>query len=97
MVALIIASGGANLIGTAQKGNELGYEQREAIRQVRELHQSLEDFEERQRDALKVVHQILENQNRVMENDTVLIKQTHEIAERLNRLKNLEQTRGSPP
>jgi len=58
-VALIIASGAGNLL-TTQHGNvSIGAEQQEALRKIRELHESLDDFEKRQKEVLANQQQIL--------------------------------------
>jgi|SRR5215469_932758 len=88
-VALIIASGGANLLGTHTGNVQLGEEQRQGLRQLRELHSELDDFKRWQRQAG-------ENQQQILKNDSHLLEEVHEIAVRLDRLKNLDQMRGAP-
>jgi len=89
-VALIIASGAGNFL-TTQHGNvSISAEQQEALRKIRELHQGLDEFENRQKQAL-------ENQNIMMRNDARLIDEIHQIVQRLDRWKDLEQKRGAPP
>jgi hypothetical protein len=73
-VALIIASGGANLIGTQQKGNQLSYEQQEALQKIRELHKGLDAFEDRQRQEIDGIHNVLENQTRILNSQQDVLK-----------------------
>jgi len=88
-VALIIASGGVNLLGTHTGNVEITAEQREGLRQMRDLHSELDDFKRWQRMAG-------DNQRQMMENDSKLLGEVHRIAVRLERLKNLDQERGAP-
>ena len=90
MVVLIIATGGANLIGTHTGNVEITSEQREGLRQMRELHSEIDDFKRWQQTAG-------ENQRKMLETDSRLLAEVHDIAVRLDRLKNLDQMRGSPP
>src|SRR5215831_6596032 len=88
-VVLILATGAGNLL-TTQHGNvSISAEQQEALRKIRELHQGLDEFEDRQKKAL-------ENQNAMMRNDTELLNEVHQIVLRLDRWKSLEQQRGAP-
>src|SRR5215475_3282388 len=88
-VVLVLATGAGNLL-TTQHGNvSISAEQQEALRKIRELHQGLDEFEDRQKKAL-------ENQNAMMRNDSELLNQIHQIAVRLDRLKTLDQQRGAP-
>jgi hypothetical protein len=89
-VVLILATGAGNLL-TTQHGNvSLGAEQQEALRKIRELHQSLDEFEDRSRESLKGIRQSLTNQNTIMANDSTLLKEIHDIA------KQIEQNKTSP-
>ena len=88
-VALIIASGGANLLGTHTGNVQISEEQREGLRQLRDLHSELDDFKRWQRQAG-------ENQQAMMKNDSRLLEEVHQIAIRLDRLKTQEQMRGAP-
>ena len=96
-LVLFLATGAGTLL-TTQHGNvSLGAEQQEALRKIRELHQSLDEFEDRSRESLKGVRQALTNQNTMMANDSTLIKEIHNIASRFDHYKQLEQQRGAPP
>jgi len=88
-VALIIASGGVNLLGTHTGNVEITAEQREGLRQMRDLHSEIDDFKRWQRQAG-------DNQQQMMQNDSKLLTEVHRIAVRLERLKNLDQERGAP-
>ena len=88
-VALIIASGGVNLLGTHTGNVQITEEQRAGLRQMADLHNELDDFKRWQRVAG-------ENQQLMMKNDSRLLEETHEIAVRLDRLKALDQMRGAP-
>jgi hypothetical protein len=96
-ILLILASGGANLIGTHNGTVALSSEQQEALTKIRQLHQGLDDFEGRQRQAIDGIQQSLRNQNTMMSSDTSLLKEVHDIAQKFERYKNLEQQRGAPP
>jgi len=89
MVALIVATGGGNWLATQHGNVTISAEQQEALRKIRELHQGLDEFENRQKQAL-------ENQNIIMRNDTRLLDEIHQIVQRLDRWKELEQRRGAP-
>ena len=58
-VALIIATGGANLIGTHQGTTTLSAEQQEGLRKIREVHEAMDEFEKRQKQALDTEQEIL--------------------------------------
>ena len=88
-VALIIASGGVNLLGTHTGNVEITSEQRAGLRQMADLHAELDDFKRWQRVAG-------ENQQAMMKNDSRLLEEVHEIAVRLDRLKTQDQMRGAP-
>jgi len=88
-VALILASGGVNLLGTHTGNVQLGEEQRQGLRQLRELHSELDDFKRWQKMAG-------ENQEQILKNDSRLLEEVHEIAVRLDRLKTQGQMRGMP-
>jgi hypothetical protein len=49
-LALILLTGGSNLFATKQAGDE---GRAEAIRQIRDLHNALDEFENRQKDILQ--------------------------------------------
>jgi len=89
-VALIIASGGVNLLGTHTGNVQISEEQRQGLRQLRDLHSELDDFKRWQKMAG-------ENQQEIIKNDSRLLEEIHQIAVRLDRLKTLEQMRGAPP
>ena len=81
----ILLMGGGNLFTTKQGNDEI----EKAIRQVKDLHEALEETDKRQRTAM-------DNQRQLLENDSKLLKQVHDIAARLDRLKSLDQMRGAP-
>jgi len=68
---------------------EITAEQREGLRQMRDLHSEIDDFKRWQRQAG-------DNQQQMMQNDSKLLTEVHRIAVRLERLKNLDQERGAP-
>ena len=88
-VALIALTGGGNWFATLQNRGQIDYGREQVIRQVNDLHNSVEDFEKRQKS-------VLENQNAMMRNDTDVLNQIHGIVIRLDRLKTLDEQRGAP-
>lgn len=89
-VVMILASGAGNFFATHQGNTAIGYEQQEAMRKIRELHDEIDDFKSWQRKAG-------ENQQQMMANDSKVLAEVHAIAVRLDRLKDLDQMRGAPP
>jgi len=89
MLALILLTGGTNLLTTHQGNVQISDEQREGLRQLRDLHSELDDFRKWQRQAG-------ENQQQLIQNDSRLLNEIHEIAVRLDRLKTQDQMRGAP-
>src|SRR5215475_6917213 len=79
-VALIIASGGINLLGTHTGNVQISEEQRQGLRQLRDLHSELDDFKRWQRQAG-------ENQQQMMQNDSRLLEEVHQIVKRLDQWK----------
>lgn len=87
---LIMLTGGGNFIANQQRGNQLSYEQQEAISRVREIHQSLDQFEERAKAtaagieaSLRNQTQMLHNQNQVMASDARILEQLHRFQQNL--------------
>jgi len=72
-VVLIIASGGGNWLATQHSGAELGAEQQQAIRQIRELHGTVDDFEGRQKQELDRMNELLRNQATMLQNQQAML------------------------
>ena len=89
-VALIIATGGANLLGTHQGNLALSSEQQEAIHKIRELHSEIDDFKRWQTEATN-------NQREIMKTDSRILEEIRGIVTRLDRMKSVDQNRGLPP
>jgi chromosome segregation ATPase len=89
-LAVILLTGGGNLLATHKLSDEQKLEIKAALRQVHDLHEALDETEKRQRTAL-------DNQRQLLEHDSVLLKEVHDIAIRLNQLRDLDQMRGAHP
>jgi hypothetical protein len=74
-VVLIIASGGGNWLATQHSGAALGAEQQQAIRQIRELHGAVDDFEGRQKQELDRMNELLRNQDTMLQNQQAILSQ----------------------
>lgn len=61
---LIAVTGGGNLLATKQTGDE---GRAEAIRQIRDLHNALDEFEKRQKT-------VLDNQEQILRNDSTILQ-----------------------
>lgn len=88
-VVLILATGAGNLVTTHSGNVQISDEQRQGLRQLRELHSEIDDFKRWQTAAG-------DNQRHMMENDSRLLEEVHRIAVRLDRLKSQDQERGAP-
>jgi hypothetical protein len=89
-VILILFTGGANLFSTQRNSADREYQVQQAVNQIRDLHNALENFEKRQK-------QSLDNSTAILENDTVLLREVHEITTKFDEWKRAEQMRGAPP
>lgn len=88
-LALILLTGGGNWFATEKTSTDRGAQLDHAARQIRDLHEALDETEKRQRIAI-------DNQMKLLEHDGVLLKEVHEITTRLDKLKRLDQMRGAP-
>jgi hypothetical protein len=86
---LVLFTGGTNFLATQKGTTEREYQIDQSIRQVRELHEALDETEKRQRAALN-------NQTTLLENDSSLLKEVHTIVVKLDDWKRNEQMRGAP-
>lgn len=89
-LALILLTGGSNFFATERSSTGRDEQFHTAFRQLRDLHDALDETEKRQRTAI-------DNQTRLLEHDSVLLKEVHDIATRLDQWKRNEQMRGAPP
>jgi hypothetical protein len=89
-LVLILFTGGTNFLATQKGSTEREYQVDQAVKQIRELHEALDDFQKRQKQGL-------ENTTQILEHDTILLKEVHTISMNLERWKNEEQNRGAPP
>jgi hypothetical protein len=69
-VILIILTGGGNFFAVQKNAGERQFEQEAALRQIRELHAALDDFEGRQKEELIKIAEVLRNQNTLLNNQT---------------------------
>jgi hypothetical protein len=79
-LALVLLTGGGNWFATEKNSTDRDHQFNQAFRQIRDLHDALEETEKRQRIAI-------DNQTKILEHDTVLLKEVHDIATRLENLK----------
>jgi TolA-binding protein len=103
-VILIMLSGGTNFFATQKNSTDREYQVQQALSQIRDLHNALDDFEKRQKQGLEQQTQILErdttllkNVNQILEHDTQLLSNVHDIASKFDNWKRAEQMRGAPP
>lgn len=86
---LIMFSGGANLLSTQRTSADREYQVDQALRQIRELHDALDDFQKHQKS-------MLDSQSQLLEHDSELLREVHAISLRLDTWKRNEQMRGAP-
>jgi hypothetical protein len=86
---LVLFTGGANMLTTQKNSSEREYQVDQAVRQIRELHEALDDFQKRQK-------QQLDNTNQLLEHDTELLREVHAISVSLEQWHRNEQMRGAP-
>lgn len=79
-LALILLTGGGNWFATEKQSTDRDSQFHQAFRQLRDVHEALEETDKRQRAAM-------DNQQRLLEHDAQLLKEVHEISLRLDRLK----------
>lgn len=78
-VALILISGGGNLLLTQEKTSNNHAEIDRAIRQIREMHDNLGEFEKTQQQELDGISQALKNQNKIMDKQTDTLEYLHNV------------------
>lgn len=88
-LALILLTGGGNWFATERGTADRDSQFQQAFRQLRDVHDALDETDKRQRIAM-------ENQQRLLEHDAQLLKEVHEIALKLEKWKRLDQMRGAP-
>lgn len=66
-LALILITGGGNWFATKSTSDE---QRAIVVRQVKDLHDALDDFEKRQKS-------VLENQSRILDNQTRMLQEIH--------------------
>jgi hypothetical protein len=86
---VVVLFGGGNLFSTQKNSTDREHQIELALKQIRELHDAMDETEQRQ-------HKALDNQTQILEHDTILLREVHDITTKLERLKNLDQMRGAP-
>jgi hypothetical protein len=76
-LVLILVTGGGNFIANQNSKSQLSYEQQEALGKIRELHQSMDDFEARQKQTLDGIGQALKNQAQMLDNQKQMLEELH--------------------
>jgi hypothetical protein len=79
-LALVLLTGGGNWFATERNSADRDSQFHQAFRQIRDLHEALDETEKRQRTAL-------DNQMKILEHDTVLLKEVHELTTKMEKLK----------
>jgi hypothetical protein len=74
-VALIALTGGGNLLSSWQNRSQIDTGREQVIRQVSDLHNSLDDFERRQKQMLDGIHDSLNNQSAMLNNQRDILTQ----------------------
>jgi hypothetical protein len=86
---LILFTGGTNFFTSQKNNTEREYQVDQAVRQIRELHESLENFEKRSK-------QSLDNTTQLLEHDSEILREVHKITLNLDNWHRNEQMRGAP-
>lgn len=79
-ILMILLTGGGNLLLTGNgnvKVQANGQEVDRAVRQIRDLHESLDGFEKRQKDTLEGIKTILDNQTQMLGNQKEILEALH--------------------
>lgn len=92
-VILVLLTGGGNFFATKQFSGEREYQIQQAVRQIGDLHQAVDDFEKRQKDTVAKVTQALDNQAQVLKNQATELEHLTSIITQLHRL---HQNYGNP-
>lgn len=58
MLALILLTGGGNILATHQSTGQLSAEQHEVFGKIRELHRMIDEFEDRQKQELQLLNEL---------------------------------------
>lgn len=74
-VILIIVTGGGNFLAGQQGKSQLSYEQQEAMAKIRQIHESLDNFESGMKASLNNQAKILNNQSLMIEDQGEILKQ----------------------
>jgi len=74
-LVLILITGGGNFFATQKDSAETRYEQEQALKQIAELHASLDDFEGRQKEELSRMQDPLKNQSTMLQNQHDMLSQ----------------------
>lgn len=84
-LGLILLMGGGNWFATQKTGDESRSEILQAIRQVHDLHESLDDWEKRQKEGLVKMNAALDNQNQLLRNQGTLLAHDQQILDQFNK------------
>jgi hypothetical protein len=80
-VALIALTGGGSIFTSLSNRSQIDEGRAQVVRQVADLHNSLEDFERRQKQMLDGIHDSLNNQTVMLSNQKDILtelKKTHQ-------------------
>ena len=81
----ILAMNGWSIGTTQQRTAELSDEQRTALRQLSQLYQSLNEFEDRQKITVQSLSKVLDTQTEELQNQTRMLQNQQQMLETLKR------------
>ena len=76
-VILILVTGGGNLWATHENSTQRQYQVDQALQQIRDLHNALDDFETRQKKMLEAIDTGLKNQAQMLKNQSEILEEFH--------------------
>src|ERR1700757_2741703 len=76
-VILILVTGGGNLWATHENSTQRQYQVDQALQQIRDLHNALDDFETRQKKLLEGIDTGLKNQTQMLKNQNEILEEFH--------------------
>jgi|SRR5215469_10350464 len=84
-LVLILVTGGGNLVLSERNKGSLSYEQQEALTKIRELHKTMDDFEDSMRANLNNQAQILNGQTQILDDHKELLQTIQQNQEKFKK------------
>lgn len=82
-LALILITGGGNWFATKATSDEQRADILKAVSQIHDLHESLDEFEQRQKETLIKATTALDNQNQLLRNQSMMISNQQQLISQL--------------